>query len=219
MSHGPIIWLEGIIGAGKTTVTKTLAEALSLRAIYEPVGSNPYLKLFYEDPRRYAFVMQIELLHRRFALQKIAAYEATAGGEYKGAILDRGLPGDRVFAKLHVLSGNISEMEWGTYERAYNIMTCSLIPPSTLVFLDVEPEVAYQRIQVRGRGVEKNVSLRYLEDLRKGYLDLLIEIESGRHAWSRGVDVMRLGWNTDYQKVDPLIEHLRQKYRLTSEKK
>ena len=44
---GPIIWIEGIIGCGKTTLTEMLAAALKLRAIFEPVDSNPYLKLFY----------------------------------------------------------------------------------------------------------------------------------------------------------------------------
>jgi len=214
MTYGPIIWIEGGIGAGKTSLTAKMAEALNLRAIMEPVADNPYLGRFYEDPKRWAFPMQIELLHRRFAMQKLAAFEATSAGGYSGAILDRGLPGDRVFCRLHMLEGNMDQIEWDTYERAYDIMTCSLIPPSLLIFLDCEPEVAMERVKKRARNEEVGVSLDYLQKLRKGYLDLMVDIESGKHAWSRGMEVMRLSWNTDHQPTDGLIDDLRHKFRL-----
>lgn len=211
---GPIIWVEGLIGSGKSTLTEVISRELNLRAIMEPVTDNPYLQCFYEEPGRWAFPMQIELLHRRYAMQKLAAYEATTEGGHEGAVLDRGLPGDRVFAKLHMLAGNISELEWLTYERAYNVMACSLIPPSLLIYLDVEPSVALQRVQTRNRGAESDMSLGYLETLRAGYLDLMVEIESGSHAWSRGMEVMRLAWNTDHQPTEPLIQTLRDRFHL-----
>jgi deoxyadenosine/deoxycytidine kinase len=212
--YGPVLWVEGIIGSGKTTLTENLAKNLGLRPIFEPVASNPYLDLFYKYPRRWAFPMQIELLHRRFAMQKLAAFEAATAGGFRGAILDRGLPGDRVFARLHMLADNMSQLEWETYERAYDIMTCSLTPPSLLIFLDIEPDVALQRIKTRARGAEVGIDRKYLEDLRRGYLDLMVEIDSGDHAWSRGMKVMRLAWNTDHQPTDALIEKLRHDFRL-----
>lgn len=214
MTYGPILWVEGIIGAGKTTLTDRLAKALSLRPIFEPVDSNPYLAKFYQDPARWAFPMQIELLHRRYAMQKLAAYEATMAGGYNGAILDRGLPGDRVFARLHMLAGNIDKLEWDTYERAYDTMTCSLIPPSLLIFLDVQPDVALERVRERARSAEVSIDLDYLKKLRKGYLDLMVEIESGEHAWSRGMDVMSLAWNSDHQPIDALVDKLKHRFRL-----
>lgn len=212
--RGPVIWVEGIIGAGKTTLTRALTNELGLRPILEPVKANPYLAKFYEDPKRWAFPMQIELLYRRYAMQKLAAYESTTEGGYPGSVLDRGLPGDRVFARLHRLAGNMSEMEWETYERCYGIMACSLIPPSLLIFLDVEPEIALDRVRNRGREEETGIPLDYLKQLRAGYLDLMVEIESGTHAWSRGMEVMRLAWNTDDQPTAPLISGLKDKFKL-----
>ena len=211
---GSIIWVEGLIGSGKTTLTEKIAQTLNLRALYEPVEANPYLKIFYEDPKRWAFPMQIHLLHCRYALQKLAAYEATTTGGYAGAVIDRGLPGDRVFCRLHMLAGNISELEWQTYEKAYDIMTGSLTPPSLLLFLNVEPEVALERIKKRNRGAETSMTLDYLVRLRKGYLDLLVEIESGEHAWSRGMRVVQIPWNTDHQPIDKLIDILKHQLRL-----
>lgn len=214
LNYGPIIWVEGIIGSGKSTLTEALCNELNLRSIMEPVETNPYLELFYQDPKKYAFPMQIELLHRRYALQQLAAYEALGEGGYRGAVLDRGLPGDRVFAKLHMLEGNIHDLEWGTYERAYNVMTCSLIPPSLLIFLDTEPEVAHARVKERNRAAEKDLPLDYLVKLRRGYLDLMVEIESGDHAWARGMDVKRVPWNIDHLPIDGLIAELKHRYSL-----
>lgn len=211
---GPVVWLEGIIGSGKTTLVKALCRRLPLRALLEPVETNPYLAPFYADPKRWAFAMQIELLHRRYAMQQLAAFEATSEGGYEGAVVDRGLPGDRVFARMHRVAGNISELEWSTYERAYNVMARTLTPPSLLLFIDVEPEIALARIRKRGREAESGLTIEYLQSLRAGYLDLLTEIESGAHAWSRGMETMRLGWNMDNQPVEEIVVMLQKRFNL-----
>lgn len=213
MKTGPVIWVEGIIGAGKSTLADMLSKSLGIRVFHEPVDSNPYLEKFYKDPKRWAFPMQIHLMHDRYAMQKEAAYGSTRGN---GAILDRGMPGDRVFCKLHMLTGNIDELEWNTYEKAYEVMACSLTPPSLLIFLDVEPDVALERVKTRNRGVETGITLKYLTDLRKGYLDLMCEIESGVHSWSKGMEVRRLPWNMDHQPVQPLITALKDRYKMPS---
>lgn len=211
---GPVIAVEGIIGAGKSTLTEKLAEALKLRPIFEPVDSNPYLKDFYDNPKRWAFPMQIELMANRLALQQLAAFEATSIGGYNGAILDRSLPGDRVFCKLHYLAGNISEREWLTYEKMHEYMTCNIKTPTLVLFLDVEPETAFERVKKRARSAEVTVDLEYLKTLRKGYLDLLIDIESGQHSWSTGMSVRRVAWNIDHQPIDKLIDELKHRFRL-----
>jgi len=211
MKTGPVAWVEGIIGAGKSTLAEILSKELGLRRFLEPVDSNPYLADFYKDPKRWAFPMQIELMSHRYAMQKEAAYGAARGF---GAVLDRGMPGDRVFCKLHMLAGNMDEREWDTYERLYEVMACSLTVPSILIFLDVDPEVALERVKTRARGAEVGIDLKYLNDLRKGYLDLMCEIESGAHPWSKGMEVMRLAWNSDHLPTGPLIEELAHRFRI-----
>lgn len=193
----PLIWTEGIIGAGKTTFAREVAQRLNLRLIEEPVDSNPYLSLFYQDPKKYAFGMQVRLLHHRYAIQQLAAYEATGMGGYEGAILDRSLSGDRVFAKLHWQSGNIERIDWETYEMAYDVMCRTLLPPTLMVFLDIQPETAHERMRKRGRDAEKGVPLSYLQQLRAGYGELLNEAERGLLPWSHAVRVCRIPWDPD----------------------
>lgn len=211
---GPVIWVEGIIGAGKSTLAGMIADALQFRVFHEPVDSNPYLEVFYQDPKKHAYDMQIHLLQRRYIMQRLASDEAIYGVDYKGSVLDRGLPGDRVFAKMHMLAGNISSMQWDTYQQFYEVMCADLRPPSLMLFLDIEPEVALERVRGRNRSAESSLSLQYLTDLRKGYLDLMAEIDTGIHPWSRGMAVERIPWNVDHQPVEPLVNALRDRFRL-----
>lgn len=213
MSAGPVIWVEGIIGAGKTTFTKKLAEELNLRPVFEPVDDNPLLERSYKDPERYVFPMQLWLMAKRHAMQQLAAWEARHG-EYAGSVIDRGLPGDRVFCKMHVQEGNIDEEFWGVYEYFYDVMSLNLPVPTLLVFLDAEPETAFERMKKRGREAEDGVPLDYLVKLRKGYLDLMVEIESRAHAWSRGMKIMRVPWNVDNQDPTSIISEIKHICRL-----
>jgi len=204
----PVIWLEGVMGAGKSTLSTQLKEQLGLRLLEEPVADNPYLEVFYKDPKRWAFPMQMEMLHRRYAMQMLAAYEAVAGCGYTGALLDRGLPGDRVFAKLHYDAKNISELEWHTYERAFDILTTQLPAPNLLVFLDVSPEVALSRVKERARGVEVSVDISYITKLRTEYLKLIESIESGKHPWARNLEIMIVNWDESYQTIQPILDRI-----------
>lgn len=193
----PLIWVEGLIGCGKTTFSKEVGKRLNLRVLEEPVDSNPYLDLFYKEPKRFAFGMQMHLLHVRYAMQQVASYEATGVGGASGAILDRSLSGDRVFAKLHMKAGNIHPLEWDTYELSYSNMARSLLPPTLLIFLDVQPETAFDRMKKRNRAVESGVQLSYLKDLYVGYKELLEEAKHGLLPWAHAVKVTSLIWELD----------------------
>jgi len=193
----PLIWVEGIIGCGKTTLSRKVGEILGLRVIEEPVAENPYLEPFYRDPQRYAFGLQVFMLHRRYAMQQLASYECTPVSPYSGAILDRSISGDRVFAKLHFQAGNITDLDWATYQEAYSIMARSLLPPTLLVYLDAQPETAHKRMSSRGREAESGVPLSYLKDLRDGYVELIEDAERGLLPWAHAVRVARIPWDPD----------------------
>jgi deoxyadenosine/deoxycytidine kinase len=168
--------------------------------IEEPVGKgegqeNPYLERFYADPKKYAFGMQMFLLYKRYAMQQLASFEATGVGGHEGAILDRSISGDRVFAKLHAQEGNIDKLDFETYEMAYSIMSRTLLPPTLLVFLDVQPQTAWERMRSRNRSAEAGVPLDYLMRLRDGYHELLAEAEVGLLPWAHAVRVHRIVWD------------------------
>jgi len=210
---GPVLWVEGIIGGGKSTIAEKLAGLLNFRPFHEPVEPD-HLEAFYKDPKGKAFEFQIRQLVRRANIHQLAFWEANNPGQFRGAVLDRGLPGDRVFCKMHLQKGNITELQWNTYELAFNRFMMPIRPPALLMFLDVDPTVALERVKNRNRGAESGMNLEYLSDLRKGYLDLISEIESRNHQWSNGIHVWKVAWNQDHQQVGPIAEELKHRLRL-----
>ena len=64
------IAVEGVIGAGKTSLTARLSQTLGARAVYEEFEKNPFLEDFYEDPEHYSFQTQIFFLLSRYQQQQ-----------------------------------------------------------------------------------------------------------------------------------------------------
>jgi len=198
----PLIWVEGSIASGKSSFAREISKRLNLRLIEEPVGNgegieNPYLEKFYKDPAKHAFPMQIYLLHQRYAMQQLASYEATGVGGYDGAMLDRSLAGDKVFAKMLMEDGFIDPLDYETYLMAYQYMCRTLLPPTLLIFLDVQPETAFNRMKKRNRGAESGVSIEYLIKLRKGYQDLLRDAERCLLPWAHAIRTVRIPYDFD----------------------
>lgn len=197
----PLIWVEGIIGAGKSTFCAEVGKRLGVRVFHEPVDVNPYLEDFYRDEagkRATAYPMQIWLMLERCIMQGLASDEATGVGGYRGSMLDRSISGDRVFAKMLWKDGYISTRDWRTYNRMHQMEARRLTPPTLLVYLDTDPETAYERVQARNRACEKGgagVDLPYLRALHAGYRELLEECERGLLPWGHAVRVLPVPWD------------------------
>lgn len=88
-----------MIGAGKSTLAKSLAEKLKLPVYYEPVTDNEYLQDFYGDIKKYSFAMQVYLLNRRFQQQQQIVWQGAGG------VQDRTIYEDSVFARMLRNSG------------------------------------------------------------------------------------------------------------------
>lgn len=208
---GPQICLEAIIGAGKSTLAEKLGERLNIPVFHEPVLGNPFLEIFYQDQKRWAFDMQMFLMTERLKIHEQAQIMAMNG---RGSVVDRSVIGDRAFAKLHAMEGNIHELSWKhTYEPLFEyMMGLRIRVPQVIFFLDVEPAVALDRIKARGRNAEKNIPIDYLKKLQREYYDLFSAIESGEHAWSRGMLVKRWQWNVDHQDTEQMIKWLQHEF-------
>ena len=60
------IVIEGVIGAGKTTLARLMAERFDAKLVLEKFEDNPFLERFYEDRSRWAFQTQLAFLASRF---------------------------------------------------------------------------------------------------------------------------------------------------------
>ena len=176
------ITISGLIGAGKTTLANNLSQLLSWSIIGESVEDNPYLDLFYEDMEKYAFAMQIYFLNHRFEQEQKNTWNKN------NTIQDRSMWEDIIFANMLYKKGKISEIDYNTYKELYSNLINFIKKPSLIVYLDVEPEIALERIKFRNRPCENNITLEYLIDLRDNYEEWLNNI-------SKTTRVIRIDWN------------------------
>lgn len=148
-----LLTAAGKIGAGKSSITKLLAEVLGTKAIYEPVEENPLLEKFYEDRGKYGFVFQIDMISRRFDLIREALI-------HDNAILDRSILEDSIFLNQLFLEGHVNKYEHEAYHKLLDTMLkeLSMMPkklPDLLIYIDIPFEQEIERINERAREFEK----------------------------------------------------------------
>ncbi|PWG01081.1 deoxynucleoside kinase [Levilactobacillus bambusae] len=174
-----VIITAGMIGVGKTTLTGKIAEHLNTKAFFEPVGENPVLPLYYEDPKQYGFLLQIYFLNKRFGMMKQAL-------EDDNNVLDRSIYEDALFTRENNAEGNITDTELGVYLQLLDNMMNELteLPkkaPDLLVYADSDFDTILYRIKKRGRPYEQFEDNPGLESYYK-------RIWTAYQAWYREYD-------------------------------
>jgi deoxyadenosine kinase len=192
------IGIAGMIGAGKSTLAKALGDHLGIDTYYEPVEDNEYLEDFYRDTARYSFAMQIYLLNRRFQQHQEIIWRG------RGAVQDRTIYEDSIFAKMLASRGLMDERDYRTYAALFRHMSNFMCKPNLIVYLDVSPEDSMARIRSRSRGVESGIGLDYLADLYQGYRDFIADI-------SRVVPVISVDYST-FATAEEMAEMIRREY-------
>jgi len=155
------IVIEGPIGVGKTSLTKLLAKEFNARCILEKSEENPFLLLFYQDRKKYAFQTQIFFLLNRFQQQKEIAQ---LGLFNQITLCDYLFAKDRIFASL-----NLDDHEVALYEQIFHLLTGQIPSPDLVIFLQAKPEVLLHRIKSRNIPSEKEIDFEYLKTLTDAY--------------------------------------------------
>ena len=149
-----VIVLAGTIGAGKTSLSKMIAEELGSDVFYESVDNNEILPLFYEDPEKYAFLLQIYFLNKRFKSIKEALV-------HDDNVLDRSIYEDSLLFHLNADLGRATKQEVAVYDELLaNMMeelpfAANKKHPDLLVHIKVSFEIMLKRIEKRNRPFEQ----------------------------------------------------------------
>lgn len=155
------IAIEGVIGAGKTTLARMLGETLGARVVLEQFEENPFLKDFYKDPERYAFQTQIFFLLTRYKQQR----DLFQGDLFQNVIVtDYIFEKDKIFAYL-----NLQDEELKLYETLVNSIEHNIPTPDLVVYLQSGVPRLMQNIRHRGRSFENHMSEAYIKDLNEAY--------------------------------------------------
>ncbi|HTY08293.1 MAG TPA: deoxynucleoside kinase [Candidatus Edwardsbacteria bacterium] len=155
------IAIEGVIGVGKTSLTRMLAERFHATTVLEEVEANPFLSSFYGDRRAYAFQTQLFFLLSRFRQQQSMAQRDLFG---QTMVADYLFAKDRIFAYL-----NLDSNELALYEALWKLLEQKTARPDLVIYLQADLDTLQRRIKERGRSFEHNLSRDYLAELSEAY--------------------------------------------------
>jgi deoxyguanosine kinase len=155
------IAIEGVIGAGKTTLAQMLAERLGGRLLLERFEENPFLPKFYQDPEHYAFQTQIFFLLSRYKQQQ-ELFQADLFHDF--VITDYIFDKDKIFAYL-----TLADEELKLYETLLTAIEKNIPTPDLVIYLQCSVERLMVNIRSRARKMEENMSEEYIRDLNEAY--------------------------------------------------
>jgi deoxyadenosine/deoxycytidine kinase len=190
------IAIEGIIGAGKTTICDAIAFKMHLPAYHEHVLEDAELSRFYADMKGKALGLQYNLLIKRVQEFQKMKWSGVGG------VQDRSIHGDMIFAKVLHEMGYIDDHDIKTYLEFFRLLDKTYaFDIDVIVFLKVSVDVSLSRIKKRARGMETTITRAYLELLHAQYEHDMREL-----AKTSRVMLLEIDWNDEREAYEDIEE-------------
>lgn len=156
------ITIEGNIGVGKTTLSELLAKHYNAKLVLENFSENPFLPKFYEDPKQYAFPLELFFMAERFKQLKEMIHHKELFQEL--TISDYLFTKCLLFAKV-----NLKPDEFKLYQQLFDIIHQQVIQPDILIYLHSPVKRLQENIRKRNRPYEQNIPNDYLFSIQETY--------------------------------------------------
>lgn len=156
------ITIEGNIGAGKTTLAHLLSRHYNARLVLEQFADNPFLPKFYENPKLYAFPLELFFMAERYKQLKELIHTKDLFQQI--TISDYLFTKCLLFAKV-----NLPEEEFRLYQKLFDIIHQQLIQPDLLIYLHAPVNKLQANIKKRQRAYEQSIPDEYLFNLQQTY--------------------------------------------------
>ncbi len=193
MSEVKYIAIEGVIGAGKTSLAKLLAHKLNAKIILEEFESNPFLGGFYDNPEKYAFQTQMFFLINRFKQQEELIQEDLFSNFL---VSDYIFSKDKIFAYL-----NLSGDELKLYESIYPLLERDLRKPDLVIYLQSSIDRLIYNIKKRSRKVESGITRSYIAKLNDAYNNYFFKYNNTPLLIVNSTEIDFVNNNNDFEEL------------------
>jgi deoxyadenosine/deoxycytidine kinase len=177
----PILVVDGIISAGKTTLIENvvpLLEEKGLKVAVIPECVDEWekcgiLNVFYNDPQRWGYTFQTKAFRDR--VTKIKEVYEKRQHEVDLFILERSPSTDRIFMRSMWRAGTVSDLEWELYNQWCSLWS-SLTPckPTHSIYLRTDLDVTMERIKKRNRKGEEKITREYQMNLQDAHDEMFM---------------------------------------------
>ena len=193
MNYDYII-IEGNIGAGKTSLSKMLAEKFNAKLILEQFADNPFLPKFYDNPDRYSFPLELSFLADRYnQLKKDLSHRDL----FKSFTIS-----DYYFMKSLIFSkSTLQDDEYNLYRQIFDIIYNQLPKPDLYVYLHLTTDNLIKNIKKRGRDYEQNITEDYLKKIQNSYFDYFKQQKDFRTLIIDTNDIDFVNNHKDYELI------------------
>jgi deoxyguanosine kinase len=162
------ITIEGNIGAGKTTLAHLLSKKLNARLILEEFADNPFLPKFYEDPKQYAFPLELFFMAERYKQMKSRVQSAD--------LFQSVTVSDYLFTKCLLFARvNLPDDEFKLYQKLFDIISQQIVMPDVVIYLHAPVTKLQSNIKKRNRSYEQGIPDSYLQNIQNTYQSYLRE--------------------------------------------
>jgi deoxyguanosine kinase len=156
------ITVEGNIGAGKTTLAHLLSRHYNARLILEEFADNPFLPKFYENPKQFAFPLELFFMAERYKQLKELIHTKD--------LFQNVTVSDYLFTKCLLFAKvNLPEEEFHLYQRLFEIIHQQLVHPDILIYLHSPVSKLQENIKKRNRTYELSIDDEYLFNIQQTY--------------------------------------------------
>ena len=194
------ITIEGNIGSGKTSFAEKLAADLNARLCLENFHENPFLPRFYQNPRQYAFPLEMFFMAERFQ-------QLNSVFSQRDMFTDV-IVSDYHFAKSQLFAGvNLEGDEYLLYKRLFNIIYPNIPQPQLLIYLHNDVSNLLLNISRRGRNYEKDIKAEYLESIQQAYFHFFKTLTKQITLIVNIAEINFVENEADYKKLADLANH------------
>ena len=161
MNHRYIA-IEGNIGVGKTTLSQLISKHYNAKLVLEEFAENPFLTKFYENPKQYAFPLELFFLAERFKQQQELIK--------KNDLFQELIVSDYLFTKCLLFAKvNLPDEEYRLFQKMFDVFSQQLTIPDILIYLHAPVNTLQGNIKKRNRKFEQAIPDDYLFRIQETY--------------------------------------------------